>query len=382
MNSFAQKSRHGRKHGFTLVEMLVAVSILALIMILAAQMIGATSKIWKNTTSKIEAFQNARDGFQLMTDELRQATVNTYWDYFDNTGRSAHYSTLNPFIPAAYGRQSDLHFQCGTSLLGVQASKTQAAFFQAPLGYVANPGLYGGLQNLLNAVGFFLQVSDGTNVINVPPPFMGATPIYRYRLMQFIQPSELNTVFNYSLTQGTAAATWFSTPLANTTGRSTTVRVVANNIVALIFWPKATDSAADALSTDYSYNSRLGLTSGTAVPPATWVPGGANPGIGQQPLQMNQMPPILRVAMVAIDEPSAKILPGVAANGVSSYITAAYNQSNPASGTALFKNPQFMDSDLLYFQYGPAGLASIHPHINFRVFSTTVVVKSARYSTQ
>jgi uncharacterized protein (TIGR02599 family) len=382
MNPLAQKSSQGRYRGFTLVEMLVAVSILALIMVLAAQMIGATSKIWKNTTSKIEAFQNARDGFQLLTDELRQATTNTYWDYFDGSGyASTSPSASTPFKPAAYGRQSDLHFKSGRSLVGVQLTSTHSVFFQAPLGYVASPGVYGGLQNLLNGVGFFIQVSNGSNVVNVPPPFLGTSNLYRYRLMQFIQPSEQNGVYNYSLSS-TPPSDWFVTPIAATATYATDVRIVANNIIALVIWPKATDTGNDTLTTNYAYDSRLGLNSGAAVPSTTWVPGSTGT-IGLQPLQMNQCPPIIRIAMVAIDEPSAKTLT-VNASGLSGSLTAAYSQSNLTdTPTATeFANPQNFDNDLLYYQYGPKGLASIKPRLNFRVFTSTIVVKASRFSTQ
>jgi len=376
MNSFAQKSRYGRRCGFTLIEMLVAVSILALIMVMAAQMIGATSKLWKNTTSKIEAFQSARDGFQLMTDELRQATLNTYWDYFDSTGLSARFTAQNPFIPAAYGRQSDLDFRCGQGAGGLEVTQTDGIYFQAPLGYVAAPATYGNLQNLLNSVGFWIQASDGTNVLNASPPFMGVTPAYRYRLMQLIQPSESNQIFKYSLTSGTTAKAWLLNAFGTSALQATNVRIVANNIIGLVIWPKSSDSPTDSLSTDYSYESRLGLKSGAAVPNTVW-----KPGIGSQPLQMNQMPPLIRIAMVAIDEASAKLIVPNASNE-SDAIATAITQINSSTGQPLFTVSQYMDSDLLYFQYGPQGLATISPRLNFRVFSTTVVVKSARFSTQ
>jgi prepilin-type N-terminal cleavage/methylation domain-containing protein len=361
MNSFASGSGHGRRGGFTLVEMLVAITILALIMVLAAQMIGATSKIWKNTTSKIEAFQSARDGFQLMTDELRQATVNTYWDYFDASGETQrNYSNTADFIPVQYGRQSDLHFFSGAGFLGnntIEVRKTHSVFFQAPLGYCASPNLYGNLQGLLNGVGFFVQFSSpvSTPVLNSPPSFLPSSAI------------------------GTLSTDWFKNGQL-TTYYATNVRIVANNVVALIVLPKATDSPTDTLASNYFYDSRLGLASGAQVPSTVWAPalGDASP----QPLQMNQMPPIIRVAMVAIDEPSAKEYVGntTAAPTPSDKIVLALSQSG--SGGALFTNGQYMDSDLITLQTGSAGLSKIKPHLNYRIFTTTLTVKSARFSTK
>jgi uncharacterized protein (TIGR02599 family) len=63
--------------------MLVSVAILGLIMLLAAQMIDETERVWKTTSARTDAFQAARAGFEQMTDQLRQATVKTYYDYFD-----------------------------------------------------------------------------------------------------------------------------------------------------------------------------------------------------------------------------------------------------------------------------------------------------------
>jgi len=362
--------------------MLVAMAVLALIMALASQMIGATGKVWKNTTAKIEAFQGARDAFELMTDQLRQATVNTYWDYFNASGLSlAQYNSSSPstpFVPAVYGRQSELHFISGPSLLTTPAQVTHAVFFQAPLGFPSNRTTYGALQNLLSATGFYIEFGSGTNVVNAAPSFLPTTqPQYRYRLMQFIQPTESLTVYNYSLTSGTLPNVWFTSPISNS--HSTVVRTLANNVIGLIISPKATDTSTDTLAPTYAYDSRLGLTSGTATTSGStpWTPGS-----GSQPLQMNQMPPILRIAMVVLDEASAKVLQGSGTTAPAK-ITAAFAQNNLSTdGKPLFTTAANMDSDLLYLQNGPSGLAQITPHLNFRVFSTTTIVRSARFSTK
>ena len=368
----------GRRYrlGFTLIEMLVAVAILAIIMVLASQMIGATGKIWKNTTAKLESFQGARDAFQLMADQLRQATVNTYWDYFNAAGQSrAQYnatSPTTPFVPACYARQSELHFISGPGLVPNQI--THAVFFQAPLGFASNKTTYGALQNLLSASGFFIEFGDGTNVVNSAPSFLpGTQPQYRYRLMQFIQPTEQLAVYNYSLTSATAPNIWFTNPIS--TAHSTTVRVMATNVIGLILAPKQTDSATDTLAPAYAFDSRLGLNSGVAVPGTAW-----KPGINSQPLQMNQMPPIIRLAIIVLDEPSAKVLQGSGTTAPAK-ITAAFAQNNlNTDSKPLFTTAANLDSDLLYLQNGPSGLAKVTPHLNFRIFNTTTIVRSARFS--
>jgi uncharacterized protein (TIGR02599 family) len=187
---FSPELRFSR--AFTLVEILVSVAILSLLMLLVVQMIGSVDKIWKNTSSKIEAFQGARAGFQLMTSELRQATLNTYFDYYNAAGQMlTQWYAANPtqaFIPAAYGRQSELHFTSGqysalpgTSTGAVSSSLildsttlppngqiTDCVFFQCPSNYTLNIQ-YSSLNNLLNAVGFFVEFGTELNAANSPP---------------------------------------------------------------------------------------------------------------------------------------------------------------------------------------------------------------------
>ena len=400
--------------GFTLVEMLVSMAVLGLIMLLTTEMIGNTEKIWKNTTAKVDAFQGARAGFQLMTDQLRQATLNTYYDYYNAAGlaygpwasqasnTSATWATTagasTTFVPVTYGRQSELHFTSGAQPSGLLAPApggsivTHSVFFQFPQDYTQDSTDYGSLNRLLNGAGFFIEFSAETNgttanFANSPPSmitgFGNYTPKYRFRLMQFVQPTENLSVYNYSLTNGTSPSDWFVTPIKNSP--AVNVRMVADNIIALIIWPKITDSSTDTLTSNsstgnkYDYDSRMGASSGTAMPP--WVPG-TPPNLTPQPLPMNQMPPILRVAMVAIDEPSAQRLQlgsitppkiitdaiGVTAN------TTRFTNPVPASGVA---PPDQMDLDL-----ASLGTDLDTAKVNYRIFDTTLSIRSAKFSIQ
>ncbi len=380
------EARLRKPEGFTLVEMLVSMVVLVFIMVLVAQMIATTGKIWKNTTAKIESFQSARDAFQSMTDQLRQATVNTYYDYFNKFGftqtqNSVSASPENPFSPKAYGRKSELHFISGSGLLPGQI--TQAVFFQAPLGFPADKPTYGAMQNLLTATGFFIEFGDGTNVVNSAPGFLPVLlPRYRYRLMQFIQPTESLSVYDYSFPSPSTSTSispniWFTTPITTAATHKATVRALGENIIGLIIWPKITDSTTDTLAPNFSFDSRMGLKS---LDPTTTAPASWTPGTGPQPLQMNQMPPLLQVAMIAIDEPSAKQLQGGGTTAPAA-ITNAFAQKN-TFGETLFTSGAHMETDLIILQTGAQGLASIVPHLNFRIFNTTLAVRSARFSIQ
>jgi uncharacterized protein (TIGR02599 family) len=395
--------------GFTLVEMLVSMVILAIIMLLAAQMISNTEKVWQTTSARIESFQGARAGFELMTDQLRQATVNTYYDYYEANGTtqeqwdasvgasgiSGTSTTATTFEATTYGRQSDLHFISGPTATkpgspevgpalgglagppGVQVI-TQGVFFQTPANYT-DTSTYNVLQTLINATGFFVEFGPDVYathtpwVINGPPTslFPNYTPVYRFRLMQFIQPSENLSVYTYGTTPTTDSNAWFVNPI--TTNHAGTVRVVADNVIALIVWPMLTDSPTDTLSPNYVYDSRLGEPSGTPA----WIPGATDKN--PQPLQMNQMPPILRVAMVTIDEPSATALQGTSTTAPTE-ITNALTAVNTNTSAQLFTVPQNMDSDLAYLQT-ELGAITTH-HVNFRIFDTTLAERSAKFSTQ
>ena len=415
------RKRQASARGFTLVELLVSMAILAVIMLLVTQMIGATSKVWSKTSAKIDSFRQARLGFELLTTELKQATTNTYWDYFNAQGLTVgqYNATGNsaPFSPAAYGRQSELHFISGpeatTNIPYGTASTIPTAhgvFFTWEGGY-SSTSTYSSLNSLLNGTGFCIEfggdTAGATAYFSNGPPLavLGTTrtPLYRYRLEQFVEPSDKSLFYNYSLTSGTNYYDWYAAyhpglTLADLPGHAATVRIVANNIIALVIWPKKINTITDtdpnvpgdtALAPNYSYDSRGGVKSGT--PP--WIPVNGSGTFVPQPLNLNQMPPILQVAMVALDEPSAAILQGsssaqVAGTAAKPTIQYLFSSAvtNPATGKQLFTvaappptgaTMSNMDSDLAYLQ---TQLAAMPSHPAFQVYETTIAIRGAKFS--
>jgi uncharacterized protein (TIGR02599 family) len=136
---------------FTLVEVMVSTVI---VVILAGILISATdmtARSFARTSAKIEQFSEARRGFEAMTRRLAEATLNTYFDYYDATGQprpifngdptNANYKSSRDFIPASYGRQSELRFVAGPMDKLDPAAEdfdrpTHGVFFQAPAGEV------------------------------------------------------------------------------------------------------------------------------------------------------------------------------------------------------------------------------------------------------
>jgi len=276
-----------RAPGFTLIELLVAAAITMLIVVLLLQALGFASSHWRRTSGNAQAFEGARAAFDALSRSLSQATLATEYDYY-NTNRVARLTLTNMtdlqnFKPDRYGRYSSLHFLSGKSLPGV-GNHTHAIFFQAPMQFATNaPDLPA--SGVLNAMGFFIRRSDDSS--NRPPNLTASSPAPRdrFRLMVSLQPTENLDVYRDGTGDG-----WVQQ------AASGSAHILAENVLALVVLPKYPDAQGkplDALAPNYEYNSRTSWSS------------------GNQPIQMHQLPPIVRVIMVAIDEASAQRKPNL-----------------------------------------------------------------------
>lgn len=333
-------SGRGRGGGFSLVEMLVALAILAMILAFIFGITQQVGTVWKNSSGKIESFQGARAAFESMTRSLGQATLNNFYDYDD------------PNAPTAYVRKSALHFVCGKSLVPGQVA--HAVFFQAPLGYTQAAAAQG-LGTLLNACGYYVRYGDDLS----RPSFLApATPRYRFRLMQYLQPAENLGVYVYAPLGGANAYKWFTADLAATPPAN--LYPLAENIVALVVLPalsildRTASGSAAPLAPAYEYDTLDASKAGAA--------------------SANQLPPLLQVAMVAIDEPSALRL----GNGA-----AAPNFLQGPSGV-LFTDSTRLGQDLQALgnnlDAAPGNAAGNRVRLNYRVFQSEVALRNAKWS--
>ena len=359
MNGNPRFARH--ENGFTLLELLVSMSIILLLLAVLGMITSTTQRTWAYTSGKAEQFRDAREAFESMTRQLSQATLNTYWDYD------------NPNAPTRYLRQSELRFISG-GLNAMTATATysnfpsHAVFFQAPLGYVTNTTSYSDLYSLLNTWGFFIEFGS-----NKPwnPNFLNSLPNppaqrYRFRLMQMMEPSESLTLYNSeSQTAGGNAnyvgTDWFTTPLASTSN----LRIVADNIIALVLLPKLTpqeDSTGTALSPNYSYNSvKTDDNNDPAVSAATdWK---------------NQLPPEVQVTMVAVDEASYKRFQGNSTTMPNLLVDTSGNPLFQKAGDLVNSSNPGYAQDLQSLQN-----TLVKDKLNYRVFSTNVSIKAAKWS--
>jgi prepilin-type N-terminal cleavage/methylation domain-containing protein len=84
MNSHLHKTtisdrRHFGRGAFTLVELMVSVSILVILMLVVSSFVNLVQRTWVRTNSNISQFREARLAFDAMTRTINQSTLNTYW---------------------------------------------------------------------------------------------------------------------------------------------------------------------------------------------------------------------------------------------------------------------------------------------------------------
>jgi uncharacterized protein (TIGR02599 family) len=331
-----------RISAFTILEMLVSFTVLAILLVLMTTMISRTSSIWSYTRGQVEQFREARDAFDSLTRRLGEATLNTYLDYEDASGSPRTASTMISFVPKSYGRQSELRFLSGPNIHG----KSHAVFFQAPQGRLSSASASGS-PKLLNTLGFFLDFEEDAAFL---PSFLPSKK--RIRLLEFCEPSDTLSVYRY--TSGAASAAdrvsrnWFTEPLAVA---NPPIQIVAENIVALVLLPLLPNTdrilggyTETSLAPTYLYDSTAKV---------------ADPNLNPR----NQLPPLIQVTMVAIDEASAS---RIGESGHARILDAV---------ASLFQSASEYAKDLKSLEEELKSLG-----VSYRVFTTQVVLKGAKWS--
>lgn len=294
--------RRRRSNGATLVEVLVAAAVLLVILVVALDFCAQVERSWR--AGATDPFADAQDAFDTVTRNLAAATLEPYWDYADASGNFRGSSAT--FTADHLARKSDLDFVCGpaggaTGLLAFSPRTTagDAVFFVAPQGETQ---IYAhtGLERLLNAIGYFVEFGDDSST---PSFILPQSHNWRWRLKQVLQPAESLQVFS-----ATSSANWIQQLVP--TGSAVTA--LADNVIALVVLPEAAHGDA-TLAPAFGYDARNTGNSTT----------------------LEQAPPCLRVALVAIDTTSAEQL--AATNGT--------NAPALVPGT-LFQQAAQLDADL------------------------------------
>jgi uncharacterized protein (TIGR02599 family) len=324
-------ARRPRPEGFTLLEVLAASAVFAVLLVITLSALGYASLVWRSSSAKIEAFQAARGAFDLVTRNLSQAVLNTYIDYDDENR------------PSRYLRKSDLRFVCGPAggTFPGDADTGQALFFQLPGNYTAKTANFGGLESLLNTCGYFVAFSDDP----MKPPHLSGSGKHRFRLMQLLVPTEKNRIFSVT---GPLDYTWFK-DYTKAGDFGSNVLPVAENVIALVIEPADPDPKSAVLAPDYTYNTGID-------------------GIGANERQIataHQLPPTVKVTMVAIDEASAQRL--------------EQGQSPPDFLVGILKG-KFQKADKYAQDLSDLKTALAGQNIQFRIFSSAVPIRESKWT--
>lgn len=324
---------HGRlARAFSLIELMVSVTVLSMLLVIIFQMLEQMQRTWKKTRQSVTEFKEARSAFDELSRRLGQATLNSYYGY---RWQQARIPSSNSVV--YYGRQitpqSELEFVSGpTSVLfsggevkGVGSRPGHAVFFQGPFGFCVqrskenrNRLQYEHLNTLLNAWGYFVEFNSDelgrprflNNIKNAPAPRL------RYRLMEFRQPTEYLQIYKLALRESTSKNQkdyyqWFTSGLfgVNSTWNTTaeapstdtffrTTRPMAENIIGMFILPRAatvttnsgtTSGNPEDLAPEYLYDSRRFQWAGTSTLATR---------------SQHQLPPIMDITFVAVDETS------------------------------------------------------------------------------
>ncbi len=336
--------------GFSLVEVMVSMSILSILLLVIAQLVSLTQKTWTRSNARISQFREVRFAFDLITKNLSQATLGSYlMDERENPN--------DPTSPiATYRRKSDLQFVCGQAsdlLPGVPDTSGHAVFFQAPLGVIGDPA-NAGLTNLLCGRGYFVQYGSDESF---RPGFLPDEGVKnRFRVMEYSPYAESNSVYS------PAAGGWFADAGKEldkddeASGTSTTrglTRPIADNIILLLLSPRLKDAADEggdvSIAQKFAFDSKQITNALTTQYPTAQ---------GTQ----NVLPPLVRVVMVAIDESSAEKL--ALADKLSELVK---------SSGASFNSATEIDRDI-----GTLEESLRAQRLNYRVFSTILALGDNR----
>ena len=339
--------KSGRR-AFSLIELMVAMGILSILMLMMTVLLDQVQKSWRYSESRISQFREARVAFDLMTKNIGQASLNTYWDLADKDKDGLY---------DGYFRTTELHFitldATDLNASGSQKLVGQAVFFQAPLGF---SGEYRNLNNLFNGRGYFVAFGSDEKF---KPSFVESADRYRFRLMEFRPPAESNQVFEDGAKERNADkpqdfSQWIrQTAGVGKGGFEDHLNPLAENIIALIVSPRdSLENAADTRGKTYSKIApNYGFDSN-------------NQAEGFSDFAQ-QVPPLVRVTMVAIDETAATRLE----NGEEMPV----DLTAPFSG--LFKRTEDYSNDV---QTLSDELNEME--INHKVFSSLVMLRSSKWS--
>jgi uncharacterized protein (TIGR02599 family) len=351
----AVASRAARRVGFTLVEVLLSISILSVVLVTTTILLDAALVQFRIAETRLGQFREAQAAFESMSLRLAGCEISPYYDYeYQNQDRDT--------VPVSYELQSDLHFVTGPARKGPAALFASgqlpghAIFFHGTYG-LTEEKTWSGLGTLLNSWGYFVEFGDDSveraSFLNDP----GGTPQrHRFRLKELQVPAEQLRTYAAKLSSGSNQEqiySWFRDSAA-VPGQ---VHTVAENIVALVITPLVPAGSRDApgsdisvhgLAPNYYYDTRNYQHVVTPQAAAT----------------RHRLPPLLRLTLVGLDDVSAQRLEDL------------HGDRMPNLGMdSLFLDATRHDQDIRILEATLQGMK-----LNYRVFSTTVLLRNSRWT--
>ncbi|MDF2375688.1 MAG: Verru_Chthon cassette protein C [Verrucomicrobiales bacterium] len=341
-----------KKKAFSLIELMVAMGILSVLMLMMTLLLDQVQETWQYSESRISQFREARVAFDLMSKNIGQASLNTYWDLKDEDRDG---------IVDQYFRTSELHFtvfDAAKELAGKAGSQQPVGsgiFFQAPLGYSDN---YRNLNNLFNAVGYFVAWGDDRNF---RPSIIRSEPETRFRIFEFRPPAEANQVFadgaeerNMEVRTDQIFDKWYSQSVSGLEDQLTFeqyLNPLAKNVVTVVVSPR--ESISDDLGNREDSFTRIA---------SNYVFDSNDPSPARVRFTQ-QLPPLVRITMIAIDESGGARL------------ESEGEEAPQLFPETLFQNVSRYESDLQ-----EATTALSERNLNYKIFSTLISIRSAKWS--
>lgn len=363
-------SRSLSRAAFTLVELLVSMAVVSLLLVSLARILADTQFAWMGAKARTDEFREARAAFDAIASKLSQATLNSYWGYkLDPSG-----------VPELYQRQSELHFVCGpvTTLLATSAQASgHGVFFQAPIGESSSTGATASaasspvdLTQTLNGWGWYARYESD---LERRPEFLtasGTPERKRFRLMEFRQPTEKLSLYRMvppaNSSFGTTPLPWIENQRIRTQMyawfRDTMAadsQPLAENILGVIIQPLWPDPSVASghdttLAPNYIYDTRRHQWPDNSTLAAR---------------TRHQLPPMVRLTLVALDERDWEPLSNAEADALASELRAVINADLFRVSSDFEKDIRTLETELTSRKLG------------FRVFTTAVQIPAAKLLT-
>ena len=365
---FSTKAR-----GFSLVELIVAMTVLSAILLLFVGFLDQTQRSWNLAHGRVSQFRESRIAFDIMTKNLSQATLNAYFEQYDEDGNG---------LPDSYEITSELHFKMfrADELPGSGHKPGHTMFFQAPLGVTSREREFGGLSNLLNARGYFVEFNSDKDY---RPNFVKAPEKNRYRLMEYLPPTEENSIYidhaedapkpgedsdpDQEYFQG-GSNSWYNNPQQ----LNAHTRPLAENVVLLILSPR--EPTADRGDGYRQFDARESYERvGPFYEYDSEVPEETSKNRDAADFK-HTLPPLVKVVMVAIDEQSALRIEQAQGSNAE-FMESVIDKGSFSAVTNYERDLEDLETALGSYRAGGVDIP-----ISYKIFSSTVSILASKWS--